>query len=128
MAQDSKSKDKGKKGPTKEYLASQEAKDGKAHKANVDRLAARKKAAAASLAYVGPNMAGEITLRQFQIFRGGLPEHLAAAVKDDREMKALFVPVADLSTARQQLKKKGSLLNRAHSETLRKYLASRGAK
>lgn len=82
----------------------------------------------ASLVYVGPNMAGDLTLRTHTVFRGGLPGHLKKAVAQDRELAALFVPVADLAGARVQLKKQGSPLQRAHNETLRKYLAARGAK
>ncbi len=126
MAQDSQ-KDKAKR-PTKEYLADQEALAVKARKDADTKMEARKKNASASLVYCGPNMAGKITLRQFTVFSGGLPPRLKEVVESDRDMKALFLPVADLAGARLQLNKKGSPLNRAHSETLRKYLASRGAK
>ena len=116
------------KGPTKAYLDAQKVKDEKAHKHNADRLAARKKTAKASVVYVGPNMAGEIMLRHGQTFLGGVPDHLAEAGKADPMFAALFVPVADLAAARQKINKPGSFLHRAHNETLRKHLASRGTK
>ncbi|MDH5525150.1 MAG: hypothetical protein OEY01_14335 [Desulfobulbaceae bacterium] len=85
-------------------------------------------AANTPLVYVGPNMGGELTLRQYTVYRNGLPAHLAGAVESDTEMQKLFVPVADLQSARAELNKKGSRLHRAHGETLRKYLAARRAK
>lgn len=81
-----------------------------------------------AVVYVGPNLAGSLPLRQFTVFRGGMPPHVSAAMKDDDDLRQLFVPVAELSAARDQLKNNGSRLARAHGETLRKHLASRRVK
>ncbi len=81
-----------------------------------------------ALVYVGPNQAGALSLRQFTVYRGGLPENLRAAIKEDPNLGQLFVPVADLVAARAELRNNGSRLARAHSEAQRKALASRRAK
>lgn len=103
------------------------AQDSKDKKSKKEGRAPVQPEAATPLVYVGPNMAGELTMRQYTVYRNGLPAHLAAAVEEDKELQSLFVPLADLAGARQDLNKKGSRLHRAHGETLRKYRASKGA-
>jgi hypothetical protein len=73
--------------------------------------------------YVGPNMVGKLHLNTFTIYRGGrLPEPLASAAREDKELSKLFVPVADLAAARKQLAEPGSSLARAARAVAQRYI------
>lgn len=49
-------------------------------------------------------------LSQFRVYTDGIPEHLNGLIEQYPFIKNLFVPVAELATARQQLATKGSAL------------------
>ncbi len=66
-----------------------------------------------TLVYVGPNMGGDLLMTQFSTFRNGLPLHIEEKGKKDPDFKKLFVPVADLATARTRLKESGTAIARA---------------
>ena len=60
-----------------------------------------------TLIYVGPNVAGS-PLKQFQVFRGGLPKYIEAEIEKIPEIKGLIIPVEKLETARRKIKAPGT--------------------
>lgn len=50
-------------------------------------------------------------LVQFTVYSNGIPEHLNSIIEQYQFIKNLFVPVAELATARQQLATKGTALH-----------------
>lgn len=74
----------------------------------------------ATVIYVGPNMGGAVPVSQFTVFKNGLPVYVADKMKADQDFKKLFVPVADLSAARIELKNPVSVKARAFNAVLKK--------
>lgn len=63
----------------------------------------------AAVVYVGRSaLSGRLS--QYRIYTNGIPEHLNGLIEQYPFIKNLFVPVAELATARQQLATKGSAL------------------
>ena len=59
--------------------------------------------------YIGKTVYG---LSYGTIFKGGvLPPHVAELAKKDATIKGLIVPVTELQTARQNMRKKGHILH-----------------
>lgn len=65
---------------------------------------------AARLIYIGPHIPGGLLLR-YQVFKGGIPEHLDDLIEKCPAVKSLFVPVANFATAEQALGTTGSVEN-----------------
>ena len=61
-----------------------------------------------SLIYIGPTLTAR-GLTRFAIFRGGLPEHVSALVREYPCLRSLIVPVGELVRARRELTQRGSL-------------------
>ena len=59
------------------------------------------------LIYIGPNIPGG-TLHRYQVYRGGIPEHLAQIIEKCPAIRSLFVPVANFAAAEQALAMTGS--------------------
>lgn len=76
-----------------------------------------------ALVYVGPNVSGGGLLMQFAtVYKGGaLPAPVAARCADDPNFTALFVPVGKLASARADLGRVGSTINRAATAVARAY-------
>ena len=66
-----------------------------------------------SLVYLGPNLSGGILIGQFSVFQNGLPGPIKERCQADPHFKRLFIPTKELATAREQLKRPGSLLDKA---------------
>lgn len=94
------------------------------HKKNKPAVG-QKAAAKPALVYVGPNLAGDLRLAQFTVFRGGLPKEVQAVVEADAVMGRLFVPVADLAQARADMSKASSVLQQAAGHAFKKYRLGR---
>jgi hypothetical protein len=60
--------------------------------------------------YIGPNLPGG-TLSAFTVYKNGLPVHIKDLQEKTPELKALFVPVSDLATARRRLNRPGPEAN-----------------
>lgn len=69
------------------------------------------------LIYIGPNLSRG-RLLQYQVFIGGLPEHLDAEFAAMPALKRLFVPVAELNAAMAQTKQPGTPLYKYYKEAL----------
>jgi hypothetical protein len=75
-----------------------------------------------SLVYIGPNMGRDLLMTQFSTFKNGLPFPVKERFDADKEFKALFVPVADLGSARAKLGDPGSRLARAFRAVVQRYV------
>ena len=91
-------------------------------KANEKKTAKTGKAKGVSLVYIGPNMGRDLLMTQFSTFKNGLPLPVQERFDADKEFKALFVPVADLGSARAKLADPGSRLARAFSAVVQRYV------
>ncbi|MDR7318914.1 hypothetical protein [Brevibacillus nitrificans] len=87
--------------------------------------AAAKDAAAAEkkqknqLIYIGPSLPGGI-LAQNTVFRDGVPKHLDEIRKQQPQIDALIVPIAQFSEAQAQLQRKGTAEQQAFRVLSRK--------
>lgn len=54
-----------------------------------------------AVVYCGPKIPG--IAAQYQVFTGGLPEQLNAAIKQKPVLGALIVPVAEMAEARKEI-------------------------
>lgn len=77
----------------------------------------KQKSASEKLIYIGPNLSRG-RLLQYQIFIGGLPTHLDEEFATMPALKRLFVPVAEMNKALEQVKQKGTPLNKYYKEAL----------
>jgi hypothetical protein len=75
-----------------------------------------------SLVYIGPNMGRDLLMTQFSTFKNGLPLPVKERFDSDKEFKTLFVPVADLGSARAKLNDPGSRLARAFRAVVQRYI------
>lgn len=75
------------------------------------------KSANEKLIYIGPNLSRG-RLLQYQVFIGGLPTHLEEEFTSMPALKRLFVPVADLNVAMEQVKQAGTPLNKYYKQAL----------
>lgn len=73
------------------------------------------------LVYVGPNLAGDLHIAQFTVYRNDLPAPIKTAIKADAVLGRLFVPVTQLAQARTELTKASSVLTQAAQHTYKKY-------
>jgi hypothetical protein len=64
------------------------------------------------LVYIGPNLERG-RLRQYTVFRDGIPKHLAPLIESRPEISRLLVPAAELSTAIQRAGTAGTVEYRA---------------
>lgn len=64
--------------------------------------------------YIGPNLERG-RLRQYTIFRNGVPQYLAPLIESRPEISHLLVPAADLAAAIQRAGKAGTIEYRAFS-------------
>ena len=69
------------------------------------------------LIYIGPNVPGGM-LQRYQVFRGGIPEHVKQIVEKCPAVKSLFVPVDGFAAAEQEISKAGSANNALFKEIL----------
>ena len=69
------------------------------------------------LIYIGPNLSRG-RLLQYQVFIGGLPEHLAEEFGEFPQLERLFVPVEKLNEAIEDAKKAGTPLNKYYKEAM----------
>lgn len=60
-----------------------------------------------AIVYIGPNLLRH-GITQFQVFRSGIPAHIAPLTEKVPEIQSLFVPVAELAQARKELASPGS--------------------
>lgn len=77
----------------------------------------RAKSGPVKLIYVGPNLSGAKLLK-YQVFIGGYPTHLDKEFVECPNLKKLFVPVAELSSAKAQTEKAGTPLHKYYNEAL----------
>ncbi len=77
----------------------------------------KQKSASEKLIYIGPNLSRG-RLLQYQVFIGGLPTHLDEEFAAMPALKRLFVPVAEMNKALEQIKQKGTPLNKYYKEAL----------
>lgn len=56
-----------------------------------------------AMVYVGPNLSGELLISSYAVFKGGYPPHVQARMDSDPDFAGLFVPVAELSSARRKM-------------------------
>ncbi|BBB91053.1 MAG TPA: hypothetical protein PKA28_10820 [Methylomusa anaerophila] len=59
------------------------------------------------LIYIGPNIPGG-ALHRYQVYKGGIPEHLTNTIEKCPAIRGLFVPVEQFATAEQALSSVGS--------------------
>ena len=59
------------------------------------------------LIYLGPSM-GDAMLKNGQVFKGGMPSHLSALLRDMPELERLFVPVDQAIDAIKKLSDQSS--------------------
>ena len=69
------------------------------------------------LIYIGPNVPGGM-LQRYQVFRGGIPEHVKQIVEKCPAVKSLFVPVDGFAAAEQEISIAGSANNALFKEVL----------
>ena len=69
------------------------------------------------LIYIGPNVPGGM-LQRYQVFRGGIPEHVKQIVEKCPAVKSLFVPVDGFAAAEQEISRAGSANNALFKEIL----------
>lgn len=60
--------------------------------------------------YIGPTLGGGVLMRNM-VFSGGFPPHIAAMREKSAALRALFVPVSELATARKRVAVRGDILN-----------------
>lgn len=60
--------------------------------------------------YIGPTLGGGVLMRNM-VFSGGLPPHIEAMCEKSAALRALFVPVSELATARKRVATRGDILN-----------------
>lgn len=66
--------------------------------------------------YVGPTLPSE-GIKQYTVYVDGIPQEQTKTLLDECKLfRQLFVPVGDLSQARQNINKKGDVLNEAANE------------
>ena len=70
----------------------------------------RAKSVANRLVYVGPNLSGS-QLLTYQVFIGGYPNYLDKEFAEKPYLKKLFVPIAELPMAKQEIQATGTPLN-----------------
>ncbi len=90
--------------------------------ANNKKPAKAGKTKGVSLVYIGPNMGRELLMTRFSTFKNGLPLPVKERFDSDKDFRSLFVPVADLSSARAKLTDRGSRLGRAFRAVVKKYV------
>lgn len=78
-----------------------------------------------AMVYVGPNSPTEPLLKQYTVFRDGLPEHIQAQAKANPTLAGLFVPVEKLNSARAELKRVGSNASRRYQAMLQMYRSTK---
>jgi len=78
-----------------------------------DKRRARDKPAG-PIVYIGPNLERGL-LRQYTVFRDGIPKHLEPLIESRPEISHLLVPAADLSVAIQRAGTAGTIEYRAFS-------------
>jgi hypothetical protein len=61
----------------------------------------------ARMIYVGPNVPGG-ALQRFQVFKGGLPPYCEDLIRENPEIRGLFVPVEELETVRRKIEEPGT--------------------
>lgn len=72
-----------------------------------------------STIYVGPNLRSG-ALMSFQVFKDGeYPVHVLDLIEKNPTLKALFVPISDLSDARADLQDSTSALSTIYKEIMR---------
>ena len=64
------------------------------------------------LIYTGPNI-GRGKLRQYAVFRGGIPPHVAALFEEMPDLKRLLVPISELARTQEKITVKGTLEHKA---------------
>lgn len=69
------------------------------------------------LIYIGPNLSRG-RLLQYQVFIGGLPEHLDAEFDEFPQLKQLFVSVEQLNEAVEAARKAGTPLNKYYKQAM----------
>ena len=69
------------------------------------------------LIYIGPNLSRG-RLLQYQVFIGGLPEHLDAEFDEFPQLERLFVPLENLNEAVEDAKKAGTPLNKYYKQAM----------
>jgi hypothetical protein len=74
--------------------------------------------------YVGASI-DRLGLQQFAVYRGGIPEHAQAAVKECPDLAELFLPIEQLNRARRDIQRQGSAL-RASYLNARSYFKNKG--
>ena len=77
----------------------------------------KQESANTKLIYIGPNLSRG-RLLQYQVFIGGLPTHLEAEFEALPALKRLFVPIAEMATAAEQAKQKGTPLNKYYKQAM----------
>lgn len=80
-------------------------------------ISKKQASAAIKLIYIGPNLSRG-RLLQYQVFIGGLPTHLDAEFKTLPALKRLFVPLTEMATALEQVKQKGTPLNKYYKQAM----------
>lgn len=80
----------------------------------------RKRKPAEPVVYVGPSLTDPY-LPTTTIFRNGPPERLADLIKEDKDLARLFVPVAGLAKAREDLGKPGHPMLAAAGAVAKRY-------
>ena len=61
--------------------------------------------------YCGPSIPSG-SLKQYTVYKNGLPEHLTSLLEKCPEIKELFVPIADLAKTQTAIKQPGSIFYR----------------
>lgn len=69
------------------------------------------------LIYIGPNLSRG-RLLQYQVFIGGLPEHLDAEFDEFPQLERLFVPLEKLNEAVEEARKAGTPLNKYYKQAM----------
>lgn len=64
-----------------------------------------------TLIYVGPTLKG-YKLRKYQVFIGGLPEHVKVELERFPQLRQLFVPTAKLVEAEKAIATPGTPINK----------------
>lgn len=69
------------------------------------------------LIYIGPNLSRG-RLLQYQVFIGGLPEHLDAELDEFPQFEKLFVSVEQLNRALEEVQQTGTPLNKYYKQAM----------
>jgi hypothetical protein len=81
--------------------------------------------ATAQVVYVGPKLRTPYPVVPKTIFRGALPMPLAAALADDEDLAACFVPVDDFGAALVALKRDGTAISRSVAAVTARYVTKK---